>query len=74
MDEGCDLDPQVYEQSTALFSSWKDWADKAGEFAGSSKKLSQSLENRGFARVRRSTGTCFLGIKIRPLTTWKNDE
>jgi putative DNA primase/helicase len=74
MDEECELDPQAYEGATSLFGSWKAWAEKAGEAAGSSKSLSQTLVNRGFTSKRARTGTIFSGIRIRPSSFHGRDK
>jgi putative DNA primase/helicase len=41
--------PDTWESSQALYRSWKSWCDRAGEHAGSLKKFSQRLEDRGGA-------------------------
>jgi len=48
-----------------LFASWKDWADKAGEFAGSLKRFSQTLQSRGFTPRRTARGISYAGIVVR---------
>jgi putative DNA primase/helicase len=42
-------EPNTWESSQALYRSWKSWCDRAGEHAGSLKKFSQRLEDRGGA-------------------------
>jgi putative DNA primase/helicase len=46
MNERCEEESGAVERSNVLYSSWKDWAEKAGEPIGSQKKLSQKLEDR----------------------------
>jgi putative DNA primase/helicase len=46
-----------------LFFSWKGWADRSGEFAGSTKRFAQNLETRGFERMRRNEGRGFQGLR-----------
>jgi putative DNA primase/helicase len=49
-----------------LFTDWKIWAESAGEYVGSQKRFSQTLEERGFKRTRVSGGTrAFQGIGLR---------
>jgi putative DNA primase/helicase len=72
LDDCCDLDPKSWENSTALFSSWKIWADNAGEFAGTTRRFSQALENRGFQSFRKMTGRGFEGLRIRPGSSWRD--
>jgi putative DNA primase/helicase len=46
--EDCGQSEQsAWESVSALFKSWKAWADRSGEYAGSLKKFSQRLEDRG---------------------------
>ena len=47
IDEQCVRDPNAWERTTALFAGWKAWAEKSGEFVGSMKQFSQTLEMRG---------------------------
>jgi putative DNA primase/helicase len=68
IDDRCDRDLSAWESSTALFSSWKAWAEQSGEFPGSQKRLAQQLETRGIMRMRKMHGQGFTGLKIRPIT------
>lgn len=56
IDEACEREPAAWEPSTALFASWGNWANSAGEHPGSIKRFSQALELRGFRRVRQRRG------------------
>ena len=47
------------ERSSVLFASWKDWAERAGEPAGSQKKLSQKLEDRDSRRATTDVAVSF---------------
>ncbi len=38
--------PNYWEPSAALWKSWKDWADNAGEFAGKSRSFTTVLTER----------------------------
>jgi putative DNA primase/helicase len=40
-------DPNSWESSSVLYRCWKSWCDRTGEYAGSQKKFSQRLEDRG---------------------------
>jgi len=76
IDDRCERDPNAWESSTALFASWNAWATAAGEFAGSSKRLGQALETRGFSPCRRHEGRGFTGLRINhdplPQSHWTN--
>lgn len=63
--ERCEEENGAVERSGGLFASWKDWAEKAGEPAGSQKKLSQKLEDRGFEKGHDRHGSYFVGLRLR---------
>lgn len=65
IDDKCDRSEQSRESSTDLFLSWKSWADAAGEFAGSQKRFSQKLEDRGFEKIKDRHGRSFTGLRLR---------
>lgn len=64
IDECCVRDPNAWSQSNELFASWKAWADRTGEFAGSTKRFVQNLETRGFQPFRKMNGRGFQGLAI----------
>lgn len=68
LEEACVEDPQATATTQELFASWREWANRAGEFVGSQKRLSQALINKTYARwmhpgTRRNG---FAGIRLRP--------
>lgn len=76
IDECCNRDPRSWTGSTELYASWKAWADQAGEFAGSSRRFTQTLQDRGFEPLRKTNGRGFQGIEIdrsdEPQTHWSD--
>jgi putative DNA primase/helicase len=53
--------------SSDLFRSWRDWAEAAGEQAGSQKRFTQAMNARGFPSVRQPNGRAALsGIGLLP--------
>lgn len=70
IEEACDLGPNYQDRSAVLFASWKTWAERAGEFAGSNKRFTEQLESRGFWRVRSNSGALFQGLRLRPTDDW----
>jgi putative DNA primase/helicase len=48
-------DPNAWEASADLWHSWKRWAEAAGEFVGTQKRFSQTLEERAFTAARDGT-------------------
>lgn len=63
--EECCIVADEQEGSAALYSSFKLWAEKNGEFCPSSRRFGQQLENRGFLRYRSSTERGFNGLRLR---------
>jgi putative DNA primase/helicase len=62
MEECVELVPDAWESSGTLFASWRAWAEKAGEFVGTAKRLTQTLADRGFVPQRQS-GTGLRGFR-----------
>lgn len=74
MAEACDVGPARTELTAALYGAWKNWAEAAGEYAGSIRRFSESLAARGFEKWRepRSTRMGFRGLALKsaaPSTT-----
>lgn len=58
-------DPNAFTANAELFVSFSTWANKAGEYVGSQKRFSQSLEARGFQQHRHyQRGRGFNGIRL----------
>lgn len=70
LDECCQRDARAEASSAELFESWKSWADRAGEPVGSNRKLSQKLEDRGFAKERSRLGARFIGLRVLKASNW----
>jgi putative DNA primase/helicase len=64
LEECCEKKPDAWEGSSALFASWKEWASSRGEFIGTSKRLAQSLEAKGFEKQRKNKARGFAGIRL----------
>ena len=63
--ECCKVDPNLKTGASDLFASWKEWADRAGEYAGTQKSFSESLKSRGFEKDRLTGGkAAFRGIGL----------
>jgi putative DNA primase/helicase len=64
-DECCEADAKAWASSAELFQSWKGWAERSGERAGSQKRLAQALEAHGYQPVRRrEEGRGFCGLRL----------
>jgi putative DNA primase/helicase len=64
IEEQCNRDPNAWEPTSKLFAQWKSWAELAGEYVGTTRRFSQSLEARGFVPVRRTKARGFTGLRI----------
>lgn len=67
LEEACFLDDRTASLTSALFASYKAWAEAAGEFVGSEKRFSQDLLARDLEKWRQpQTGKRgFKGISLR---------
>jgi putative DNA primase/helicase len=72
--ECCAIDKIYSASSGELYQSWKKWAEDAGEYPGSSKAFSNSLEECGYKRKRERDGTRFYGIALQPNERADGDE
>jgi putative DNA primase/helicase len=66
IEDKCERDANSFSTSTALFSSWSEWATANGEFVGSVKRFGAALEARGFTPLRKMDGRGFAGLKFKP--------
>ena len=67
VEEACESDPQAKEKAGDLYASWKAWADRSGEFAGSMKMFSQKLIDRDYVQWRTGSARGFVGLRIIPV-------
>lgn len=68
-EESCDAAFDGFETTSDLYASWKRWADRAGEFAGSAKRFSQTMAAHGYVWERRMHGRGFRGVWLKQRTT-----
>lgn len=50
--------------ATELYRAWQEWCAAEGLYAASYTALGRVLGSIGMARVRRSSGVAYLGIRI----------
>ncbi len=68
IEECADEDPSAWETSGSLYNSWKQWAEAAGEFVGSQKRLARELQKRGYQQKRGSDGSRgYMGLRLPPV-------
>lgn len=65
--ECCITHGSLHTAASALFASWREWADASGEQAGSQKRFSQALKGRDFQdRKLANTNAGFVGLGLKP--------
>ena len=64
VDEKCVREASAWQSVTALFTSWKDWAEASREHPGTRKEFRNQLEQRGLVNHRRAAGDGYLGLKL----------
>jgi len=70
LEESCQRDPNAFWSLTDLFTSWSEWANKHGEYIGTTRKLSSTLESKKFMPTRKTSARGFLGLRILPVRSW----
>src|SRR5579885_3436664 len=66
LDERCVLDANSKSLTSELFADWKQWAESAGEFAGSQKRFADLLLTRGVEKWRNTVGLRgFRGVGLK---------
>lgn len=75
LDECTTENPNGWANSTALYQSWKGWAERAGEYVGPQKRFGAMLEERGFRPKREGhTGRRgYVGLELNPPPDWGYD-
>ena len=70
IDEACERDPQAWETSTALFTSWNTYATSNGEHGGTVRRFTQALEARGFLSRRTAQARGISGLRLKERAWW----
>ena len=61
----CDIVTGIWSRSSDLFASWRDWAEKAGQSPGDTKRFREEMERLGFQHQRKTNGNFYVGLRIR---------
>lgn len=64
--ESCDAATRFKETNTELFTSWKRYAEAAGELAGSAKAFGEAMRKRGFEPYKSGSARGFTGLRLKP--------
>ncbi|WP_042570442.1 phage/plasmid primase, P4 family, partial [Ralstonia solanacearum] len=73
LDERCVREANAKTLTAELFNDWKQWAEAAGEFAGSQKRFADLLLIRGVEKWRNTAGLRGfrgVGLKHPPMPTY----
>jgi P4 family phage/plasmid primase-like protien len=65
LEERAVLGVQYSTPSSVLYKDWKTWTEERNEHAGSNKRFSQGLQDRGFRIDSTRTANMFIGIALR---------
>lgn len=64
VEERCLRRPEYWTAGAALFADFQGWCEATGERAGTQKRFTQGLENRGFVPERTRKARGFTGIGL----------
>jgi putative DNA primase/helicase len=65
LEEQCERNTDAWELTGDLFQRWQSWCQAAGEDAGSKKRFTQKLQDRGFPSKPRAAGRGTIGIQLK---------
>jgi putative DNA primase/helicase len=66
VEDRCEVEKANWTAATMLFADWRNWCERNQEPAGSQKRFSQRLQDRGFVRDRAQGTRGFKGIALLP--------
>jgi putative DNA primase/helicase len=70
LDECCRLDPNEKAPKAAAFGSWRRWADAAGEYIGTARRLADRLAGLpGVDEARDGRTRYWIGVGLLPEPT-----
>jgi putative DNA primase/helicase len=72
LEECCEKGPDYWTGSSALFVSWKAWADGKGESSLSQRRFVQALESKGFQQQRKAKARGFVGVRLNAFAVLQN--
>jgi putative DNA primase/helicase len=64
LDECCTCEPNASDTPSRLFSSWKAYAERTGNDAGSTRTFGPQLEARGFRYHRTGIQRSYKGLRV----------
>ena len=65
IEQRCTPSPQATTSLSALFLSWRAFAESGNHYVGNTRKLSEELERLGYEKRRTRDGMAFRGVEVR---------
>lgn len=65
LEDCCESSDLYEERSGELYSAYRAFCARSGEYARSTTEFYSSLEQRGYTRKKRKTGICILGLRLK---------
>ena len=65
LSECCEEEPSLQEKSGELYSEYRAFCSRSGEYARSTTEFYSSLDQRGFKRRKTKTGVIVSGLCLR---------
>lgn len=73
IEERCEQYPEAKVATSDLYTDWREWAERAGEYVGSIKRFVEIMQSRGFERTRLHGGVrAIKGLTTRPKPYYRN--
>jgi putative DNA primase/helicase len=66
IEERCEVGKGLKDAASKLFASWKHFAEKAGLYAGNTKRFKAEMSRLGYCEKRLSFGIVYEGLSTRP--------
>lgn len=61
----CEVDKTYTQKSGQLYTEYRQWCQRMGEFVRSTSEFSQALENAGFVRRKTPNGIFIYGLRLK---------
>ena len=81
LEECCEAGASKSDTTAALFASWKAWAERNGDVAGTTRSFTQAMVKAGFRLVKNTPGhrgkRGFVGVAVKVIDTsnqWQNQH
>ena len=64
LEDRCYQEGDARTLASALYKSFKEWAETTGERPGTQRAFSMALESHGFQKEKAREGRYFLGLRL----------